>query len=205
MPIFALNEARSWDQARRRDEAAEAYARAARGFLAQEAPDDLEECLRRLKTLCPRADSTAALEGKVLYRDGRKPGGADIPAAGRQGHGGFRGPIPPGADPLGAGGADGGGGTPAEGLPPGGGLPPLLVPPGRGSLPLRGPRGGRGALGEGPGARPRGWLDPEPGGSPGGTPGRRPGSRGSLPGRPGAAPGPGRTCGEPLRGPGRRG
>ncbi len=72
MPIFALNEARSWDQARRGDEAAEAYERAARGFLAQESEPDLEECLGRLKALRPRADSTAALAGKLLYRDGRK-------------------------------------------------------------------------------------------------------------------------------------
>lgn len=72
MPIFALNEARSWDQARRRDEAAEAYERAARGFFSQEAPEDLEECLRRLKALRPRSDATAALAGKMLFRDGKK-------------------------------------------------------------------------------------------------------------------------------------
>ena len=72
MPIFSLNEARSWDQAGRRDEAVQAYERAARGFLAQEAPEDLQECLRRLKALQPRSDSTAALAGKLLFRDGKK-------------------------------------------------------------------------------------------------------------------------------------
>ena len=72
MPIFALNEARSWDQAGRREEAAEAYERAARGFLAQESPEDLEECLGRLKALRPRSDATAALAAKMLFRDGKK-------------------------------------------------------------------------------------------------------------------------------------
>lgn len=72
MPIFSLNEARSWDQARNRDEAARAYETAARGFLAQDAYEDLEECLRRLKSLRPRSDFTAALEGKTLFREGKK-------------------------------------------------------------------------------------------------------------------------------------
>jgi len=72
MPIFALNEARSWDQAKKRKEAADAYERAARGFLAQESFDDLKECLQRLKSLKPRSDQTAALEGKLLYRAGKK-------------------------------------------------------------------------------------------------------------------------------------
>lgn len=72
MPIFALNEAHAWDQAKRRKEAADAYEVAARGFLAQEAFDDLEECLHRLKVLRPRSDQTAALEGKMLFHGGRK-------------------------------------------------------------------------------------------------------------------------------------
>ena len=72
MPIFSLNEARSWDQAKKRKEAADAYEAAARGFLSQGSYDDLDECLGRLKSLRPRSDSTAALEGKKLFRDGRK-------------------------------------------------------------------------------------------------------------------------------------
>ena len=72
MPIFALNEARAWDQAGKRKDAADAFERAARGFLAQESFDDLEECLARLKALRPRSDATAALEGKLLYRAGKK-------------------------------------------------------------------------------------------------------------------------------------
>ncbi len=72
MPIFALNEARSWDQAGKRKEAADAYERAAREFFAQESFDDLGECLRRLKSLRPRSDKTAALEGKLLFRAGKK-------------------------------------------------------------------------------------------------------------------------------------
>ncbi|HSW49082.1 MAG TPA: tetratricopeptide repeat protein [Bryobacteraceae bacterium] len=72
MPIFSLNEARSWDQAGKRKEAADAFEKAARGFLSQEAFDDLEECIRRLKVLRPKSDTTAALDGKMLFREGRK-------------------------------------------------------------------------------------------------------------------------------------
>lgn len=71
MPIFSLNEARAWDQAGKRKQAADAYETAARGFFAQESFDDLDECLRRLKSLRPRSSQTAALEGKMLYRDGK--------------------------------------------------------------------------------------------------------------------------------------
>jgi len=69
--LMRMNEARAWDQAGRKDEAAEAYLKAARLFYAQEADDDLALALGRLSALKPRGAGLKEMKAKVLYRQGR--------------------------------------------------------------------------------------------------------------------------------------
>jgi Flp pilus assembly protein TadD/predicted RNA-binding Zn-ribbon protein involved in translation (DUF1610 family) len=70
--LFRMNEARAWDQARRRAEAAEAYLAAARLFFRQEAEDDLSLALHRLAALRPRSQEVRELRAKTLFRQGKK-------------------------------------------------------------------------------------------------------------------------------------
>jgi tetratricopeptide (TPR) repeat protein len=69
--LFRMNEARAWDQAGRKKEAAEAYLGAARLFSAQEADDDLALALRRLAALKAKGDEIKAIRAKALYRAGK--------------------------------------------------------------------------------------------------------------------------------------
>ncbi|HUW40849.1 MAG TPA: tetratricopeptide repeat protein [Rectinemataceae bacterium] len=70
--LFRMNEARAWDQARRRAEAADAYLAAARLFFRQEADDDLALALHRLAALRPRSQEVRELRAKTLFRAGKK-------------------------------------------------------------------------------------------------------------------------------------
>ena len=70
--LFRMNEARAWDQARRRAEAADAYLAAARLFFRQEADDDLALALHRLAALRPKSPEVRELRAKVLFRAGKK-------------------------------------------------------------------------------------------------------------------------------------
>jgi len=69
-PIFALNAARSLDAAKS-GETADAYARAASLLLDADQLDDIALVMRRLAELAPGSPALAALEGKLLYREGR--------------------------------------------------------------------------------------------------------------------------------------
>jgi len=70
--LFRMNEARAWDQAGRKAEAAEAYVRAARLFFEQEADDDLALALGRIQALRPRSPGLKEIRAKVLFRQGKK-------------------------------------------------------------------------------------------------------------------------------------
>lgn len=70
--LFRMNEARAWDQAGKRAEAAEAYLAAARLFSDQEADDDLALALGRLGSLRPRSLEVKEIKAKALYRGGKK-------------------------------------------------------------------------------------------------------------------------------------
>jgi tetratricopeptide (TPR) repeat protein/predicted RNA-binding Zn-ribbon protein involved in translation (DUF1610 family) len=70
--LFRMNEARAWDQARRKAEAADAYLRAARLFFAQEADEDLALALGRLSALRPRSPEVKEIRAKNLYRLGKR-------------------------------------------------------------------------------------------------------------------------------------
>ncbi len=70
--LFRMNEARAWDQAKRRDEAIVAYLEAARLFFRSEADDDLALALHRLTSLRARGTEVRELKAKVLYRQGRR-------------------------------------------------------------------------------------------------------------------------------------
>jgi Flp pilus assembly protein TadD len=70
--LLRMNEARAWDQAGRRAEAAEAYLQAARLFFDQEADDDLTLALGRLAALRPRSPELKELRAKTLFRQGKK-------------------------------------------------------------------------------------------------------------------------------------
>jgi tetratricopeptide (TPR) repeat protein len=66
-----MNEARAWDQAGKKKEAATAYLSAARLLAAQEADDDLELALGRLSALRPGSLEAKAIRAKTLYRRGK--------------------------------------------------------------------------------------------------------------------------------------
>ncbi|HRY55872.1 MAG TPA: tetratricopeptide repeat protein [Spirochaetia bacterium] len=70
--LFRMNQARAWDQAGRKKEAAEAYHLAARLFFIQEADDDLALALGRLAALRPRSVACKEIRAKHLYRQGKK-------------------------------------------------------------------------------------------------------------------------------------
>ena len=70
--LFRMNEARAWDQAGKKEEAAKAYLEAARLFSEQEADEDLELALGRLSALRPRSLEVKAIKAKALYRKGKK-------------------------------------------------------------------------------------------------------------------------------------
>ena len=71
-PLFRMNEARAWDQAGKKQEAAAAYLAAARLFFAQEADDDLSLALGRLAALKPKSPECKEIRAKVLFRQGKK-------------------------------------------------------------------------------------------------------------------------------------
>ncbi len=79
-PILRMNEARAWDQAGKKGEAAEAYLAAARLFWAQEADDDLALALNRLQKLRPRSPELAEIKAKALFRGGKKAEAAKLMA-----------------------------------------------------------------------------------------------------------------------------
>ncbi|HTX73579.1 MAG TPA: tetratricopeptide repeat protein [Rectinemataceae bacterium] len=70
--LYRMNEARAWDQAHRRGEAADAYLAAARLFFRQEAEDDLALALHRLTALRPRSPEVKELRAKMLFRQGKR-------------------------------------------------------------------------------------------------------------------------------------
>jgi tetratricopeptide (TPR) repeat protein len=76
--LFRMNEARAWDQAGKKTEAAEAYLAAARLFSDQEADDDLSLALGRLSALKPRSLEVKEIKAKALYRAGKKNEAAKI-------------------------------------------------------------------------------------------------------------------------------
>ena len=69
--LMRMNEARAWEQAKRKEEAAEAYLDAARLFFRQEADDDLSLALGRLAALRPRSPELKELKAKTLFRQGK--------------------------------------------------------------------------------------------------------------------------------------
>ncbi|HET7838928.1 MAG TPA: tetratricopeptide repeat protein, partial [Rectinemataceae bacterium] len=77
-PLFRMNEARAWDQAKRRTEAIEAYLAAARLFFRDEADDDLSLALGRLIALKARGTEVRELRAKVLFRQGRREEAAKL-------------------------------------------------------------------------------------------------------------------------------
>jgi tetratricopeptide (TPR) repeat protein len=70
--LFRMNEARAWDQARRKEEAVGAYLAAARLFSSQEADEDLALALRRLSELKAGGEEVEAIRAKTLFRSGSK-------------------------------------------------------------------------------------------------------------------------------------
>jgi tetratricopeptide (TPR) repeat protein len=76
--LYRMNEARAWDQAGKRAEAAEAYLAAARLFSAQGADDDLALALARLSVLKPRSAELKEIKAKALYRAGKKDEAAKL-------------------------------------------------------------------------------------------------------------------------------
>jgi tetratricopeptide (TPR) repeat protein/predicted RNA-binding Zn-ribbon protein involved in translation (DUF1610 family) len=73
-----MNEARSWDQAGRKAEAADAYLAAAKLFSDQGADDDLALALGRLSALRPKSSELKAIKAKALYRAGKKDAAAKL-------------------------------------------------------------------------------------------------------------------------------
>ena len=73
-----MNEARAWDQAGRKAEAAEAYLAAARLFSSQEADDDLALALARLGALKAKSAEVKEIRAKALYRAGKKDEAAKL-------------------------------------------------------------------------------------------------------------------------------
>ena len=86
--LFRMNEARAWDQAKRRPEAADAYLAAARLFFREDADDDLALALHRLASLRPKSPEVKELRAKTLFRQGKKGEArkllAELAAAGSQ-------------------------------------------------------------------------------------------------------------------------
>jgi tetratricopeptide (TPR) repeat protein len=76
--LLRMNEARAWDQAGKREAAADAYLRAARLFSEQEADDDLSLALGRLSALRPKSTEVKEIKAKVLYRAGKKNEAAQL-------------------------------------------------------------------------------------------------------------------------------
>jgi tetratricopeptide (TPR) repeat protein/predicted RNA-binding Zn-ribbon protein involved in translation (DUF1610 family) len=76
--LFRMNEARAWDQAGKKTEAAEAYLAAARLFSAQEADDDLALALHRLTALKAKSAEVKEIKAKALYRGGKKEEAAKL-------------------------------------------------------------------------------------------------------------------------------
>ncbi|MGA2547230.1 MAG: tetratricopeptide repeat protein [Rectinemataceae bacterium] len=76
--LSRMNEARAWDQAGKKTEAADAYLAAARLFSAQEADDDLALALQRLSALKAKNAEVREIKGKALYRAGKKDAAARI-------------------------------------------------------------------------------------------------------------------------------
>jgi tetratricopeptide (TPR) repeat protein len=74
--LFRMNEARAWDQAGKKTEAADAYLAAARLFSDQEADDDLALALQRLSALKAKNAEVKEIKGKALYRAGKKDAAA---------------------------------------------------------------------------------------------------------------------------------
>jgi tetratricopeptide (TPR) repeat protein len=73
-----MNEARAWDQAGKKEEAAEAYLEAARLFANQGADGDLDLALGRLAALRPRSLEAKAIRAKALYRRGKRDEAAKL-------------------------------------------------------------------------------------------------------------------------------
>jgi tetratricopeptide (TPR) repeat protein len=76
--LFRMNEARAWEQAGKKPEAADAYLAAARLFADQEADDDLALALGRLSALRPRSAEVKEVKAKALYRAGKKSEAAKL-------------------------------------------------------------------------------------------------------------------------------
>jgi tetratricopeptide (TPR) repeat protein len=76
--LFWMNEARAWDQAGKKAEAADAYLAAARLFSDQEADDDLALALGRLSALRPKSAEVKEIRAKALYRAGKKDEAAKL-------------------------------------------------------------------------------------------------------------------------------
>jgi tetratricopeptide (TPR) repeat protein len=77
-PLFRMNEARAWDQAGRKAQAAEAYLAAAKLFSSQEADDDLALALGRLAALKAKGAEVKEIKAKALYRAGKKDEAAKL-------------------------------------------------------------------------------------------------------------------------------
>jgi tetratricopeptide (TPR) repeat protein len=73
-----MNEARAWDQAGKKEEAAEAYLKAARLLASQGADDDLDLALGRIAALRPRNLEAKAIRAKALYRRGKRDEAAKL-------------------------------------------------------------------------------------------------------------------------------
>jgi tetratricopeptide (TPR) repeat protein len=76
--LFRMNEARAWDQAGRKPEAARAYLGAARLFSDQGDDDDLALALGRLSALSPKSAAVKEIKAKALYRSGKKAEAAKL-------------------------------------------------------------------------------------------------------------------------------
>jgi tetratricopeptide (TPR) repeat protein len=76
--LYRMNEARAWDQAGKKAEAADAYLAAARLFSDQEADDDLALALGRLSALRPKSAEVKEIKAKALYRAGKKDEAAKL-------------------------------------------------------------------------------------------------------------------------------
>jgi len=71
MAVFTQNAARALERAGKPAQAAESYRRAARQLFAEEAFDELSLVMPRLRALAPDDPERLALEGKMLYREGK--------------------------------------------------------------------------------------------------------------------------------------
>jgi tetratricopeptide (TPR) repeat protein/predicted RNA-binding Zn-ribbon protein involved in translation (DUF1610 family) len=76
--LYRMNEARAWDQAGSKPEAADAYLAAARLFASQEADDDLALALQRLAALRPRSLEVKEIRATSLYRAGKREEAAKL-------------------------------------------------------------------------------------------------------------------------------